>query len=723
MHMPNTLIPERDRRESGLGGGDAPRMIDLLAWYYLLREKLWLILGGTALCLSLAILYLKAVTPTYTAQCVVQVEQEARVMSGKFDELLPEDFKTLESLKTVEGALESRSLLVRVVRANKLDKTDPDFQAKPGEPPLSEADLANIMGRKVDAKLRRATRLIEINVDDRDPKRAVRLASSIVEEYIRQTDEQKAEATRIANESLFKQRDELKAKLEKSEQSLQDYREKYGAMFLEMSPDGKQTVSLQNFTGDKLKELNRQLQEVRGERIKLEGIIPLVKQAHSLSLDELLSVDVVARATDVVELQKLLAAKETEFGEVRNRYLELHPRYQQVTSQLKDIQASLDRAARKAALTVLSSHESSLAAENKLQAAMTEEERVGVELVRSAIPFNVLLRDTQADRLLYDQVSSRVREIELSNELGKSNVRVIQVPDVPVDPSKPKKTMILALALAVGVALPTLLVVLLQAMNTTVRAVDEAEQILDLPSLAAVPQASGKAAQNPLILVHAPASREAEAFRCLRTSLALSRKGDLKTVLITSAVPAEGKSYCAANYAVALAQQRLRTLLIDADLRRPGLGRYFPAQAEARGLSEALAGEASFDDAVHETEVENLFLMPAGKKGVNPAELLGTEAVAKVFEAAEGRFERVIIDAAPVNAVTDTLLLVDKVSSVVLIVRARKTTRRVLLRALRHLKLADAPLVGFVLNRLPSKLANYYYYDEGSYSSAGVYGT
>jgi len=700
-------------------------VVDLLAWYYLLRERVFWIVAGVIFTTALAVVYLKVKRPIYTAQCVVQVEPESRVLSIKMEEANVEEFKTLEALKTVEGALSSRSLMVRVVKSNKLDREDPDFQAPPGSPALTDSDLADLMSAKVDVKLRRGTRLIDITVDDTDPKRAARLAASVVDGYTRQNYEQKAEATRMANETLFKQRDELKQRLEKSEQDLQTYREKYGVLTLEMSLDGKQTTSLQNFTAEKLKEINRQVQEARSERIKLEGVLPIVKRAPTMTLDELLSIEAVGKATEVVELQKLLAAKESEFGDVRKRYLELHPKYQQVQSQLKDLRESLDKSARKAAMTVVNSHESALDAENKLQTALAEQERVGVELSRVAIPFNVLLRDTQADRELYDQVSTRVREIELSNEIEKSNIRVIQVPDIPVDPSKPKKSLVLALAMLFGFCVPTVGIVLTQAFNTTLRSVDEAESAMNLPSLAAVPQARGKAARSPLVMIDNPAGREAEAFRCLRTSLALLTPdgGAGKTVLITSAVPSEGKSYCASNYAVALAQQGLSTLLIDADLRRPGLGQYLPINPDSAGLSEVLAGRTTLANATHGTSVEKLKLMPAGTKGTNPAELLGSPAFGKLLTEAEGLYDRIVIDTAPVNAVSDTLLLVDKVDAVVVVVRARKTPARVLRRAQHMLELANAPLAGFVLNRLPSRLANYYYYDEGSYSSAGVYGT
>ena len=701
----------------GLGGSDAaPMMIDLLAWSYTLREKFWLIALGVIVCLGLATAYIVKTPRIYTAQCVLQVEQSDAKVMGKIEDINPEDLKSLESLKTIEGALESRSLLVRIVRVNRLDQSDPDFQAPSGQPALTDSDLADLMQRKIDVSLRRGTRLIDIHVDDTNPQRAAKLAKSLVDEYIRQSFEQKGEATRLANETLFKQRDDLKGRLEKSERGLQDYREKFGTMSLEEK---------QNLTVEKLKELNRQLQEARSQRIKLESDLPTLQKATTLGTEDLLTVESVAKNLAVQDTQKMLTQKEGEFGDLKKRYLELHPKYQQMEGQIADLRGSLERAVRKAATMGVASIEAARDTETKLAEALKEQERQGVELSRNAIPYNVLLRDTQADRALYDTVSTRVREIELSKEIEKSNVRVIQEPDIPNDPSRPKKSRILAIALAAGFILPTLGIFLQQAFNTTLRSVDDGEATLQLPSLAAVPQARGKAAKNPLVLVHQPAGREAESFRCLRTSLSLlgGGAGAGKLVLLTSAVPAEGKSYCSANYAVALAQQGLRTLLIDADLRRPGLGKFFPVNREAAGVSEVLTGKTEFADACHHTEVDKLFLMPAGTKGTNPAELLGGENFVQLLRTAAEKFERVVIDTAPINAVSDTLLIIEHVDAIVLVVRARKTPARVLLRALHLLDLANAHPAGFILNRLPARLANYYYYDEGNYSSAGVYGT
>lgn len=348
---------------------------------------------------------------------------------------------------------------------------------------------------------------------------------------------------------------------------------------------------------------------------------------------------------------------------------------------------------------------------------------MGLELSRVAIPYGALQREATADRALFESVLTRVKETKVTEEIEKSNIRIISEPVPSKWPSKPRRLRTLAAAIAAGIVLGFVALVLIHAFDTSLRSVDQAEKTLDLPSLAAVPEAKGKVRHSPLVLVDHPAGREAESFRCLRTSLSLRPGGAPRSILFTSAVPAEGKSYCSANYAVSLAQQGLTTLLIDADLRRPGLGNLFPKLKDAAGLSEVLSDKSKFHEACHETGVFKLSLMPAGAKIGTPAELLSSAAFRELLETALSKYDRVVLDTAPINAVSDTLLLGKAVDAVAFVVRSRKTPARALNRALHLLEKAEALPAGFILNRLPSRLANYYYYDEGSYSSAGVYGT
>jgi capsular exopolysaccharide synthesis family protein len=214
----------------------------------------------------------------------------------------------------------------------------------------------------------------------------------------------------------------------------------------------------------------------------------------------------------------------------------------------------------------------------------------------------------------------------------------------------------------------------------------------------------------------------AEAFRSLRTSLfLLGKEEDRRTFLVTSAIPAEGKTFISSSLAVAFAQGGLKTLIIDADLRKPTVSRVFFGKSYKPGLTELLVGHAAFADVIRSTKVENLFVMPAGERAPNPAELLTKIAIREVIKTALKTYDRVIIDTAPVLAVSDTLMIADEVRTVCLAVRSGMTPRGAVERACKLLADAGNVPAGLVMNRMPVSSSGYYYY-YGHYGSKEVYG-
>jgi capsular exopolysaccharide synthesis family protein len=698
--------------------GDS-QSVDLHAWLYVLGEKWRIIALSVFGMLALAGAYLLWKAPVFTGVAVVNVQEDPTKVI-QIQDVSPENYKSDEALKSVESAFNSNSLLLRVAKVNNLANEEPAFRAAPGNPPLSDAEIADTMQRKLDAKLKRGSRTIEIDFDSSDPQRAAKVARSIVDEYMKMYFEQNAKSATMANEFLRNQAADLKDRLAKSEQMLQEYREKYGTVSVE---------DKQNMTSDYLKQLNLKLEEARSNRVKVEADLTVLRKSQTLPVEELLALQSVSSLPEIQDALKLITAKESEFSQIKKRYLDQHPKYIQAQGELNGLRQSLDKAARKGAAIALNSYKGAKEAEEKLQSALKEQEKSGVALSRIAIPYEELRRQSESDRQLYESVLARLKETKLSEGLDKTNIRIIQEPIAPRWPSKPKVPLILALACSAGLMVGLGLIVVQQAFDTSLRSVDQAEAVLDLPSLAAVPETKairgkrGKGEPAPLPLIDDPSSPESEAFRCLRTSLSLLKGGAPKSVLFTSATPGEGKSFCAANYSVSLAQQNLRTLVIDGDLRRPGLGLIFPTPDGAAGLSDVLSGKNSFDAGCHETKVPKLFVMPAGTRNSSPLELLSDGKFTQIVREALEKYDRVVLDSAPINAVSDTLMMVEHVCAVAFVARARHTPARSLVRALHLLDGAHATPAGFILNRLPARLAAYYYYYAGDYSSAGVYGT
>jgi polysaccharide biosynthesis transport protein len=249
--------------------------------------------------------------------------------------------------------------------------------------------------------------------------------------------------------------------------------------------------------------------------------------------------------------------------------------------------------------------------------------------------------------------------------------------------------------------------------------VDEAESIFSLPVMAAVPEAKSEIKKGAII-VDQSGSPQAEAFRNLRASVSLlGEEAKRRLILVTSAIPSEGKTFTSTNLAASFAVQDLKTLIIDADLRRPALSSNLlesddRKHEDYRGLSDVLSGICTTEEAIRETSIPNLSLLPSGRRAPNPGELLTAPLLDKLFEKFLTQYDRVVVDTAPVNAVSDALSLAPKCHVTLMVMRFGKTPRRVIKRAVTLLQKNGARLSGLIMNRMPtSRGASYYYYYYG----------
>jgi polysaccharide biosynthesis transport protein len=667
--------------------------------YHLLLSKWWLIILVVVLIVSAAIAYLIVTPKIYESRAVVQVAQEAQKVVN-IQDINQEDYKDADALKTVEQSLLSDTLLLRVVKANGLDK-DPLFAPpkKDGSAYL-DTELVALFHPKVSVALRRGTRLIDVIVEDKDPKRAQQLAQSMIKEFEELNFEEKSTATKAATDALIQEADGLKDKLHKSELAVQQYREQHDAVSLE---------DKQNIVVEKLKELNQKVTEARSDRLKLEADVMTIKAGKAKTPTELLTLPSVAALPVVAGLRQQLADRESKF---------------KADSQLIGLRGSLDQTLVNAGKMVVKMYETAKATEDKLGAALKEQEQAAQDLNRIAIPYMVLVREQESDRALYESILKRMKETNLTQKLEENNIHVIETPLVAAGPAKPRKLRILVLALLGGTVVGSGLVIGIDMADRSIRTVNEVEEVLGLPVLTLVPRSKRRHLDQQPVVSADPASHEAEAFRSLRTALSfLGQQTDFKTVLFTSANPGEGKTYCSLNCAAALAQTGLRTLLIDADLRRPNLSKALMANGRTPGLSACLTGHASIMECCRATDTEGLFILGAGQRASNPAELLAAGDLTGLLKEAMLHFDRVVLDSAPINAVSDTQLIAKEIESVCLVVRAGKTPRRAIVRACGLLEHATHSPDAVVLNRVVRRSRDDYYFARYSkmYVAADAY--
>lgn len=703
------MNPEVSGGNEGMTGG----AFDLRELLQRCLEKWWLIVLSILLCTSLAMAYIKHSHVTYQARAVLQVDQAGKSLLNMAG-MPQEDLRGADMLNTIVQNVKNSSVLLRVVRTNHLAN---DLIFLPSNTNhFSETKIADSLNAMLSVKLRPDTRLIDIVVTHPNADLSQKLANSVAQEFIRQTMEERFSTTRAANEMFYSEAARLKRILEDSERKVQTYKEQ------------NQTVSLeerQNIVVEKLKTLNQKYSETKAERLQLDAQRAQISQLTNQP-EALLNLPFVMQDPAASDLRRKIVEKEAEVNTLSLRYKPLHPKMITAQRELDDLRAALAHVAMQSPRWIQASYDDVAAKEHNLEEGLKEAQMESLELDRKGIEFNVLLRDMESDRAMYESVLRRLKETDLNTGLQDIGISIVEPAGHPGMSMRPSNALILTAASMVGLGIGVGLVFILKLLDGSIRTVDQAEGLLSLPVLATMPRThSARKGVPPHVLVEEPGSVCSEGFRTLRTTAGLLlRPAGKKVVLFTSAAPGEGKTFCSVNHAISQAQEGKRTLLIDLDLRRPAIHKSFLLTPETPGVAEYLRSEGSLSSLVRETRYPNLFILPAGRKNDRPAEQLAHESVQQLIEEASREYDRVVLDTPPINAVSDGLLVLHLANVICLVVRTRRTSRRAVMRAIEMMARADFPPSGIVLNFMPQRggYGCYYHYaPRAGYYREGVY--
>jgi len=695
--------------------------MNLQHYFYLLLRYSWLIILLAAAALSGAWVWLGKQAPVYASRAVLQVEME-QTKVVKIEEVQDTRITGLDALNTVIQNLTSNTIMLAVARSTGLADEMAALEPTGKIPPEKEATLAEMVKKDLTVSLRRGTRLIDIVAEGSSPEKARLLADQVVKQFLISQNQDRSEVSQDAQTFLVNEAKKLKAKLEESERSLAKYR---------LDTNSVSVNDQQNTVVQRLQALNAQVTLANGQRASLESDLAALKLIKPGDVEGMLKLKSVAALPDVAQLRSLVSTGEAEFARIKERYLELHPKYGAALSGLNELKSKLKSAVASAGDTLRQQYQSFSETEQKLKDMLAEQEKKTLELDAISIPYKVLQREADTDRTLYETILARLKETDVTAGLTKTPYRFTEEPLLIPDPVRPNKIKTMALAGLLALAAGLALILLLDRLDASIRTVDEAESILQQPVLAAVPEGNlEKIPEGAVAMTHDSGSAQAEAFRTLRASLSLLGAEDQRRlILVTSAIPSEGKTFTSTNLSAAFATQGLNTIVIDADLRRPSLSatlldREVRKSGEFRGLTDVLSGLCSIEEAIRPTTVPNLSLLPSGRRAPNPAELLAQINVGQLLESLLKKYDRVVVDSAPVNAVSDTLSLASMAHAVCLVLRFGKTPRRAILRALTLLEKTGARMAGIVMNRMPtSRGASYYYYYYGDpYVADSVYG-
>jgi capsular exopolysaccharide synthesis family protein len=383
---------------------------------------------------------------------------------------------------------------------------------------------------------------------------------------------------------------------------------------------------------------------------------------------------------------------------------------------------------KKIASKVRGEYMTALQRENLLHDALERQKQEANKLNESAIEYTLLKRDVESNRQLYEGLLEKLKEAGVSAGLKSNNFRIVdsaRPPGGPIEPNVPRNLMfsiVLGLASGIGLAF------MLEGLDNTVRTTEQAQVISGLPPLGMIPLGSKSTRDGPnakrlvlaaskeaveLVTQARPQSQMAESYRALRTSLLLSNLGaPPKVIMITSALPQEGKSTTSINCAVVLAQKGVRVLLIDADLRRPSIHKTL-GMGPRSGLSNVLTGSATLEQTISRTSVlPNLFVLPAGTPPPNPAELLASTQMRDLLLQLRDQYDHIVVDTPPTLSVTDAVVLSPRADAIVLVIRSGQTTKHALRRSRDILAQVNAKVAGVLLNAVDLSSPDYYYYYE-----------
>jgi succinoglycan biosynthesis transport protein ExoP len=728
----------------------------------------------TALALALSLLQYAVTPKEYRASTMIQIERRVSLPLKAVQDSWMDNWFNLEYYPTQYRLLTSRGLAERVVLDLGL-QADPDFNPGAAARDASKASgtftaaddeaaiggLAGALQGGLEVNPVRTTQLVEISFRSRSPELAAKVANGFADAYIDWGIENRTRVAGKASTFFGAQIETLKQEIQDKENQLQAYSRRSDIVSVDPAT---------NVTLKRLEALNQEYISAVSERINREARLNELSSATGDRAADVLADPLLAeQRSQLLEMERDYATKLNTYKPEWPAMIELKGKIEQAQRNLKTVAANALLQARDGArgeVQTLQRREQALIGQlNQIKA----ENR---QLNSAAVEYNNLQVEISTRRTLLDELVRKQSETDVSSRLqatGESNVRIIDRALVPGGPFRPSLRRSVTMGIASGFFLGLGLVFLLHYMDRTLKSTEEVERLLGLPVLAVVPDISnesrsagilgrygygygyGYGQRSPTtastakaisraakvrkrgaadadvqieLLPHLrPRLAVAEAYRSLRTALLLSSARELKVIVVTSAVPSEGKTSTAGNLAVVLAQLGKKVLLVDGDLRKPRQHEVFRA-ANKVGLVSFLTHGAEADKIVFRCDIENLFLTPSGPIPPNPSELLSSERMAEFLAFVRRQFDIVIIDSAPTLAVTDGILIGAQSDGVVLCLRAGYVQRRDAKTCRDRLLQAEVKLLGVVLNRHQGIEGRYRSGYSGSYgyAEATVYG-
>jgi len=706
-----------------------PREPHLLDYLIILKKHQWLILSFWLTVVTVVTIATFKTQPVYVAAARVEVDREAQTMqpfpdSSSYDEYMDTD----SYIETQTKILESETLALSTIKSLDLARY-PEYGGNPNaaiiprigqsgqRPPILGSFLGSLAVKRVPN-----SRLIEVQFEAEDPQLAALVVNGHVHNFIEENFRSRYDATTQASNWLSAELEELRIKVQKSE----DARIAYERENQIWTIDEKS-----NITTQKLADLNKSLTDAQTDLLQKQALYEIVKSGDVDQLSQVREnsyiADILRRKSDVEE----------QYADASAQFGPNYPKVQHLLLEKQNLEEALTRAEKNVVSSIEGDYRTGRERVDLLLGALDKQKGEANEMAEKLVQYHILEHDAESNKQLYDSLQQKLKEAGITAGLRSSNIRIVDPALVPTHPARPQKSRNILLAVLVGLVGGVGLALLREYLDNTVKSPDDIERLAGLPSLAVVPEVrslnghghgrvrSGKLlgdgteaeeeseeSRVEIVSFAKPKSQVSEAFRALRTSLLLSQADHPpQVILVTSALPREGKTTAAVNLAVTLAQLGDRTLILDSDLRKPGVRRVLGLTVgRESGLSSYLSGLSTLDEVCFpHPQIDNLVALPTGPIPPSPADLLSSHRMRDAISYLRQKYKFIVIDSPPIMAATDAVILSALTDGVLLVVRSGTTPKEAFTRTRDLLHAVKCRLLGVVLNAVDSSAPDYYY--------------
>ena len=575
--------------------------------------------------------------------------------------------------------------------------------------------VAKSLQSRLNITVNRIGNAMKITLIDPNPMLASQTVNMLAGIFVDKSKEMQKETNRFIRDYLKEQRDMVQRELNESDYALKRFRENY---VVGLDQETQTTVSQLDAIQAEINRLGLQKNEMNMLLSKLDPTEPGFNQGVSVHYiyRQMANQPVFNNDADMIVTRQQLRDLDQEREGLRQTLPETNPTIVEVSHQIATLENKIYSLAKKK----ISDIDDQI---RQFQSRMQEQQARLEMLPEEELRFIKLTRDRNAKEEIFTMLNRRYIEAQISEEVSTENVSILDTslpPDYPIGGDKKQKAL---MGLAGGLLLGVLLALFWEMADRSVKTQDDVRRYLKLPILGIIPKVKfdayemqdsekAKSISSQIVTHDYSPTPVGEAYRSLRTSLLFSKRlGPVQSMVISSVFPGEGKSFTAANLAITMAQQKSKTLLIDADLRRGVLHNSFNCSKKP-GLTNYLTGVVSLEKVLNETYVPNLYLITCGSMIPNPSELLGSVKMKRFIEGITKRFDFVIFDSPPLVAATDAVVLGTLVNGVGMLIRAGKTNRQDVTRKLELFHNVQATVIGVILNGAGIEIAHegYSYY-------------